>query len=266
MNVVSGFAMRTRAWTVPLLTVAIFALDLLTPAGVAVSILYLVPLLLTYSSPRTKDPLYLATIATLLTWVDVLIGSPGLPVPYALFNRTLGTMVIWVIALGLIRYRQTQQELESALVEQTHAEGLMREAQEARYYADREAVRAVVDRREAQEQLLVSQLRLEGIIESAMDAIITVDEDQRVVLFNHAAEQMFGCSAREAMGQPLVQFLPARFREVHRHHVHAFGRSGTTSRKMGQLGTVMGLRANDEEFPIEAAISRSFCSLRTISS
>jgi PAS domain S-box-containing protein len=88
-----------------------------------------------------------------------------------------------------------------------------------------------------------------------MDAIITVDEGQSVVLFNRAAEQMFGCSTQEAIGQPLTRFLPTRFRDAHHHHVQAFGQAGVTSRKMGRLGAVSGLRTNGEEFPIEAAIS-----------
>jgi PAS domain S-box-containing protein len=53
----------------------------------------------------------------------------------------------------------------------------------------------------------------------------------------------------------LDKFIPARFREAHRRHVQGFGRSGMTSRRMGQLGTVLGLRSDGEEFPIEAAIS-----------
>ena len=106
-----------------------------------------------------------------------------------------------------------------------------------------------------EEQLLVSRLRLESIIESAMDAIISVDEDQKVMLFNRAAEQMFGCSAQEAIGRTLAGFVPARFRDAHRHHIQTFGQSGVTSRKMDKLGTVTGLRSNGEEFPIEAAIS-----------
>ena len=57
------------------------------------------------------------------------------------------------------------------------------------------------------------------------------------MLFNRAAEQMFGYSAQEAIGQPLDRFVPARFRDVHRHHIHTFGQSGVTSRKMGKLGT-----------------------------
>ncbi|MBH0183600.1 MAG: PAS domain S-box protein, partial [Nitrospira sp.] len=108
---------------------------------------------------------------------------------------------------------------------------------------------------EAETKLQISQLRLNGIIESAMDAIITVDEDQHVVLFNQAAEQMFGCSTQDAIGQPLTRFLPARFRDAHHSHMHAFGQDGVTNRKMGRLGTVSGIRANGEEFPIEAAIS-----------
>jgi PAS domain S-box-containing protein len=246
---------RTVSWMIPLLTVGIFILDLLTPVGMAVSILYLIPLLLTYPSSRAKDPLYFSVVVTVLTGADVLLKPAGLMIPYALLNRALGTMVIWAIAIGLIRYKRTLRELKSALVEQAHAEGLMMNAQEARYYADREAVRETVGREAAESQLLVSQLRLEGIIESAMDAIITVDENQKVVLFNRAAEHLFGCSVRAAIGESLERFLPARFRETHRHHIQSFGQSGATTRKMGTLGTVMGLRANGEEFPIEASIS-----------
>lgn len=115
--------------------------------------------------------------------------------------------------------------------------------------------RAAATGNKAEDQLLISRLMLESIIESAMDAILTLDEEQRIVLFNRAAEQMFGCSAPRAIGQPLDRFLPARFRDAHRRHIHTFGQSGVTSRKMGLLGTVMGLRSNGEEFPIEAAIS-----------
>lgn len=114
---------------------------------------------------------------------------------------------------------------------------------------------AEAGRQRAEQQYLISKLRLEGIIDSAMDAIISVDQEQKVVVFNDAAERMFQCSSQDAMGQPLEKFMPARFREAHSHHVQGFGRSGVTSRRMGQLGTVMGLRADGEEFPIEAAIS-----------
>ena len=262
MKDIDRFAMRVVHWAIPLLTIGIFVVDLLTPVGIAVSILYVIPLLLTVFRPKERESFYFCAFATSLLWVGLFLKPLGSSFLYGLLNRTLGTSVLWILALGLIRFRRLQHEsveAERALmlerVERAHAEGLMMEAQQARYYADREAVRAIVDRKEAEEQLLVSQLRLESIIESAMDAIITVDEDQKVVLFNRAAEQMFGCSTREAMRQPLDRFLPARYREGHRHHVQEFGQSGATSRKMGKLGTVMGLRSSGEEFSIEAAIS-----------
>ncbi|NJN70505.1 MAG: PAS domain S-box protein, partial [Nitrospira sp.] len=118
------------------------------------------------------------------------------------------------------------------------------------------AMRAERGKVEATDALAHNERRLTDIIGSAMDAIITVDEEQRIVLFNRAAKQMFCCSTREAIGQPLDRFLPARYRDAHRHHVRTFGQSGVTTRMMGKLGAVMGLRSNGNEFPIEAAISQ----------
>jgi len=102
-----------------------------------------------------------------------------------------------------------------------------------------------------------SEERLRGILDSAMDAIITVDEKQRVILYNDAAEAMFGWSRGEAIGVPLSTFIPERFRDVHSSHVELFGATGATSRRMGgSLRVVMGLRRNREEFPIDASISQ----------
>lgn len=96
-----------------------------------------------------------------------------------------------------------------------------------------------------------------GVIQSAMDAIITVDEAQRIVLFNAAAEGIFRCSAREAMGAPLERFIPERFRARHREHIERFGETGVTMRRMGRQTVISGLRGDGEEFPIEASISQA---------
>jgi len=100
------------------------------------------------------------------------------------------------------------------------------------------------------------EVRLAALIESAMDGIVTVDHTQCIVLFNKAAERMFRCEASAALGQPLTQFIPARFRAGHQAHVATFGETGTTTRRMGVMGGVSGLRATGEEFPIEASISQ----------
>jgi PAS domain S-box-containing protein len=101
-----------------------------------------------------------------------------------------------------------------------------------------------------------SRQRYAGIVESALDAIITIDADQRITLFNAAAEKMFHCKAEEAIGKPLARFIPARFRAAHDAHVRAFGDFGITNRKMGESASISGLRASGEEFPVEATISQ----------
>jgi PAS domain S-box-containing protein len=97
---------------------------------------------------------------------------------------------------------------------------------------------------------------LGAIIVSAMDAVIALDAEQRIVLFNPAAERMLGCPAREAIGTPLDRFLPERFRGIHRRHIANFGATGDTARAMGHLRPLAALRADGTEFPIEATISR----------
>ena len=89
-----------------------------------------------------------------------------------------------------------------------------------------------------------------------MDAIIAIDASQRVVLFNPAAERMFGCRASETLGSSIDRFIPERFRQAHRDQVLKFGKTGTSYRKLGSPGMVWGLHRNGEEFPIEASISR----------
>ncbi len=91
---------------------------------------------------------------------------------------------------------------------------------------------------------------------AAMDAIISADEGHRIVLFNPAAEAMFGLSAQQAIGQPLEILIPHRSRQAHAEHVRRFMKEGATARRMGEFGELCGLRANGEEFPVEASISR----------
>ena len=106
-------------------------------------------------------------------------------------------------------------------------------------------------------RLLAHRARLDAIVQSAMDAIITVDEQQRIVLFNAAAEHMFRCSKADAIGRPLDAFIPERFRGVHHNHVEQFARTGSTARRMGLQSALRALRADGTEFPIEASISHA---------
>lgn len=111
-------------------------------------------------------------------------------------------------------------------------------------------------RRHAELLLQEVKLRLEGIITSAMDAIITINAQQRIIMANPAAEKMFGFPAAQLMNQPLSRLLPPRFGTAHQRHVGEFGHSGHTTRKMGADLTLYGQRSDGTEFPLEASISQ----------
>jgi two-component system sensor histidine kinase UhpB len=120
----------------------------------------------------------------------------------------------------------------------------------------RERTGTAGETREAHTQSTLNEARMMGIIRSSMEAIITIDENQRIVIFNPMAEQLFGCSAMEAVGASLSRFIPERFRAAHGRHVEQFGVTGVSDRQMGKQRVLFGLRANGEEFPIEASISQ----------
>ncbi len=197
------------------LAICIFAVDLMAQNGVAVGVLYLLPLMILFRSSERLPILLFAMVCTVLTGLGGLYSPPGGTPEKVFLNRALTMFVIWAATLLYLQRTQAQTGLRTA-------EG-----------------------------------QLGGILQSAMDAIITIDEKQHITLFNPAAERMFGCSAAEALGESIDRFLPERFRDAHRDHVRHFGETEVTNRRMGALGSVIGLRADGEEFPVEASISQT---------
>jgi PAS domain S-box-containing protein len=114
-----------------------------------------------------------------------------------------------------------------------------------------------MQKNQAEQALSDNEIWLTQIITSAMDAIISVDEAQRIVVFNPAAEQMFRCTAADVIDQPIDRFIPRRFRAEHARYIEQFGETHTTSRSMEALQALNGLRADGEEFPIEATIAQA---------
>ena len=117
-------------------------------------------------------------------------------------------------------------------------------------------VKNVTTQAESRRQLQESEERLAGIVASAMDAIITLNEAQQIVLFNRAAEQMFGYSTAAVLGQPVDRFISVDVRIKHQAHIRHFGETNVTSRAMGNLGELTAIRADGQVFPIEASISQ----------
>src|SRR5438046_3097972 len=73
-------------------------------------------------------------------------------------------------------------------------------------------------RNTAQRSLTSAEARIGGLEESAMDAIIAIDEQQTIVLFNPAAERVFGWKAGLVLGRRLDMLIPERFRSGHQQH------------------------------------------------
>jgi PAS domain S-box-containing protein len=120
----------------------------------------------------------------------------------------------------------------------------------------RAGLRAETQASQARTAVDESHARFAAVMDSAMDAIITVDDKQQIVLFNQAAEATFRCRRDDVLGARLDRLLPARFRAAHGAHIERFGATGVTNRRMGDTTTLWALRADGEEFPIEASISQ----------
>ena len=107
----------------------------------------------------------------------------------------------------------------------------------------------------AQQKVVASQARMEGIIEAAMDAIITVDQQHRIVVMNRAALDLFGYTLDEVLGQSVETLIPLHQRARHAQDVEKFVATGVTRRTMSHHSVVRGLRKDGSEFPAEASIS-----------
>ncbi len=102
--------------------------------------------------------------------------------------------------------------------------------------------------------LLLAELNLTDLFAVIVDAVIAFDEEQRILLFNKGAEQIFGYAPSEVLGQQLDILLPERFVEIHRRHFSEFAASPVASRAIGERRPIYARRKDGQEFPAEAAI------------
>ncbi|MHA1600535.1 MAG: PAS domain S-box protein, partial [Alphaproteobacteria bacterium] len=153
---------------------------------------------------------------------------------------TLGGLLVIGLVLGHLRRLATE------------AQDLAKQTQEANSGLERE----IVERKRAAEALRTSEARFAGILNIAPDAVISVDQDQRIRLFNQGAEAIFGYTADEALGRSLDMLIPERFRGMHGKRVEAFARSSKTTLMMGDLGEIVGLKKDGSEFPAETSVSK----------
>ena len=114
-------------------------------------------------------------------------------------------------------------------------------------------IRDITERSEMTRALAVSEHRMEAILESADDAIISIDDRGRVVLWNRGAAEMFGYTSDDMIGEPVTAVIPARFREPHTEGIERVT-SGGERHVIGQTVELAGLHRDGREFPIELSL------------
>jgi PAS domain S-box-containing protein len=115
---------------------------------------------------------------------------------------------------------------------------------------------AATSRKVAEQAVQESERRKAAILGGALDAVVTIDYEGRIVEFNPAAERMFGCAARDVIGRGMAEFMvPERFRERHHEgmaHYLMSGQHHVLDRRL----EMPALRSDGSEFPVELAITR----------
>ena len=107
-----------------------------------------------------------------------------------------------------------------------------------------------------QHELEMTTSRFRSVVDAAYDAIITIDQEHNITLFNRAAENLFGYDSSEMVGQPIKQLLPENLREHHSEYVHRFARSPVRSRQMNERNLIHGQHRDGTLIPVEIAISK----------
>ncbi|UCG15571.1 MAG: PAS domain S-box protein [Phycisphaerales bacterium] len=115
--------------------------------------------------------------------------------------------------------------------------------------------RDVTEKRRAEEALRSSEERFRTVVHASKDAMVAVNSQGLVTLFNPAAEEMFGRQAKEMIGQPLDVLMPEDYREPHRQFVKSFFATGESRRVIGKTVERPALRSDGNVFPIELSLS-----------
>jgi PAS domain S-box-containing protein len=108
------------------------------------------------------------------------------------------------------------------------------------------------EHRVAREQLSQSNERYRMVVETASDAILTIDSDSRIAFANSATERIFGYKAQEVIGRDLTMLMPAHFRELHKSALARYVATGTKHFSW-QGALLAGLHKNGREIPLEVS-------------
>ncbi len=170
-----------------------------------------------------------------------LVRARGLDIPFILVSGAVGEDI-------------AVQAMKDGAADYLLKDRLARLGQAVVHALEDHRLRA--EKQKAEADLRASQSRLSNILTHAAEAVIVVNEAQKIEAFNEAARNIFGYSEAEIVGQPLDVLLPARFVEAHRRRVEDFHALEEASRMRWARGELAGVRKDGAEFPCEISISK----------
>ena len=173
--------------------------------------------------------------------VDPRLPQSSIAVPMLVMGRVIGAMEI--------------QSVEPAAYGPEHVTALRMAAHLAGMAT--ENVRLLEEERGLRRRAEDSERRKAAILESALDAIVTIDGEGRIVEFNPAAERMFGRARADVIGAEMGDLIvPASLRERHRQGVAAHGAQRKPGTILDRRVELPALRADGTEFPAEVHVTR----------
>ncbi len=114
----------------------------------------------------------------------------------------------------------------------------------------------ISERLQMQAALRQGEVRIAGLVDAVNDGVVTIDGDERIVLFNRAAERLFGVPSRDAIGSTVERFIPRRPRQAHGSALQELLVEDAEAHWEGAVRDLTGRRADGREFPLEASLSR----------
>ncbi|MBX3332388.1 MAG: PAS domain S-box protein [Nitrospira sp.] len=240
----------------------LFIFDIYTPTILADHAAYVIVVLIATASRFSWMPSLAAGAGTILTMVGGL-GTPwfaDVPRWIPMGNRSITIVILWVLVWFAWKRRQAKtalqkanEDLEQKVVERTQELAAV----------NRALVLEIAERVQTEQALRLSQGRLADILDIADDAIIVIEHDRSIMLFNQGAVKLFGYNPDEVLGNSIDLLLPERFRIDHPSYINVFAHDPELARRTAQRRELFGLRKDGSEFPAEASISKLSLGERT---